>query len=88
MKGSMTAKPAKNYSANGRHGHAPAARARRGTECRPAKSATEFLGVVKATERDSQNFDPHDLSGTWRGEAARPGAISLAGQHHSQLRQL
>jgi len=35
--------------------------------------------VVKAAERDSQKFDPHDLSGTWRGEAARPGAISVAG---------
>jgi hypothetical protein len=35
--------------------------------------------VVKAGERDSQKFDPHDLSGTWRGEAARPGAISVAG---------
>jgi len=35
--------------------------------------------VVKAAERDSRKFDPHNLSGTWRGEAARPGAISVAG---------
>jgi hypothetical protein len=36
-------------------------------------------GVAKPTEPKSQNFDPRDLSGTWRGEPARPGQPSLAG---------
>ena len=39
---------------------------------RPQSSA----GVAKPGERGEKQFDPHDLSGTWRGETAQPGENS------------
>ena len=39
---------------------------------RPQSSAD----VAKTGERGEKQFDPHDLSGTWRGETAQPGEDS------------
>jgi len=79
MKGSMTAKLARTILRMGVIAVLlpPAlAVAQNAGQQNPPRSSSS---VVKAAERDSRKFDPRDLSGTWRGEAARPGAISVAG---------
>jgi hypothetical protein len=43
-----------------------------------ALSSLSFSQVQTTTKSNDQKFDPRDLTGVWRGDAARPGARNFA----------